>query len=44
MVRPASVEDRQRAIYRHAYGACTQDWCLIVDIDEYAFGPVSLSD
>jgi hypothetical protein len=44
IARPAGVEDRQRAIYRHAYGACTQDWCLIVDIDEYAFGPVSLSD
>jgi hypothetical protein len=43
MVRPAGVEARQRAIYQHAYAACAQDWCLIVDIDEYVFGPDSLS-
>jgi hypothetical protein len=43
IARPASVEDRQRAIYLHAYGACQQDWCLVVDIDEYVFGPVRLS-
>jgi hypothetical protein len=43
MARPASVEDRQRVIYDHAYAGCAEDWCLIVDIDEYAFGSVSLS-
>jgi hypothetical protein len=42
--RPAIVEDRQRAIYGLAYLTATSDWILIVDIDEFVFGDVSLLD
>jgi len=43
LARPDSIEARQRAIYRHAYNACLAPWCLIVDVDEYVFGPTDLS-
>jgi hypothetical protein len=42
--RPASVEDRQRAIYNFAYTDAHSDWLLIVDIDEFVFGQNDLLD
>lgn len=42
-VRHFGVEDRQRAVYRHAYDHSDHAWCLIVDIDEYVVGPNCLS-
>ena len=42
--RPFSVEARQRAIYNYAYASSKAHWCLIVDLDEYIFGPVSLQN
>ncbi len=43
LTRPGSIEARQRAIYRHAYDTCGAPWCLIVDVDEYVFGPRNVS-
>ena len=40
--RPFSVEERQRSVYRAAYAACETPWLLVVDIDEYVFGPTLL--
>lgn len=42
--RPAGIEARQRAIYHYAYAQCHDEWCLIVDIDEFVFGSVPLKD
>jgi hypothetical protein len=42
--RPASVEDRQRAIYNFAYTGAHSDWLLILDIDEFVFGQNDLLD
>jgi hypothetical protein len=42
--RPSSVESRQRAIYRYAYAQCKDDWFLIVDTDEFVFGPLRLRE
>ncbi|MFC0588225.1 glycosyltransferase family 2 protein [Novosphingobium aquiterrae] len=40
--RPFSVEERQRFIYRQVYARCQARWLLIVDIDEFVFGPKPL--
>ncbi|WP_095012493.1 glycosyltransferase family 2 protein [Tsuneonella mangrovi] len=40
--KPESVELRQRAIYRMAYGQCEADWCLFVDLDEFVSGAMRL--
>jgi len=40
--RPFSIEARQRGVYRQAYAECPARWLLVVDIDEFVFGPVSL--
>ncbi|WP_296676972.1 glycosyltransferase family 2 protein [Novosphingobium sp.] len=42
MERPFGVEERQRCVYRQAYARCHATWLLIVDIDEYVFGPAPL--
>jgi hypothetical protein len=42
--RPAIVEDRQRAVYRHAYASARSDWVLFVDIDEFVFGKARAAD
>lgn len=44
VLRPATVEDRQRFIYNRAYASATSDWVLIVDIDEFVFGKTMLRD
>lgn len=36
--RPATVEDRQRAVYADAYASLIADWLLVVDVDEMMFG------
>lgn len=36
--RPAGVEDRQRALYRLAYGQDGADWVLFADTDEFVVG------
>ncbi|MBS0477261.1 MAG: hypothetical protein JSR28_19205 [Proteobacteria bacterium] len=42
LLRPPSVEGRQRAVYRHAYVQCETEWLLVVDVDEFVFGPQPL--
>ena len=42
IARPFSVEQRQRAVFAHAYAQCRANWCLVVDIDEQVFGPQPL--
>lgn len=41
--RPASVEDRQRAVYADAYRRLDADWLLVVDVDEAIFGDVAVA-
>lgn len=42
--RPAVVEDRQRAVYHHAYATASSDWVVFVDIDEFVFGKPSMAE
>ncbi len=36
--RPANLEARQHAVYRHALAGCPTPWMLVIDADEYVFG------
>jgi hypothetical protein len=40
--RPASVEARQRGVYKDAYDHMVADWLVVADIDELIFGDVDL--
>ncbi|MCB1418178.1 MAG: glycosyltransferase family 2 protein [Notoacmeibacter sp.] len=37
--RPDALEARQHAAYAHCLARCETDWLLVVDCDEYVFGP-----
>lgn len=41
--RPASVEARQRRVYKAAHDDMTADWLVVVDIDELIYGDVDLT-
>jgi len=44
MARPYGVENRQRAVYNHAYRQSAADWLLVVDVDEFILGDDAISD
>ncbi|MCB1381795.1 MAG: glycosyltransferase family 2 protein [Notoacmeibacter sp.] len=37
--RPEALEARQHAAYAHCLARCQSEWLLVVDCDEYVFGP-----
>ncbi|MHC0054457.1 glycosyltransferase family 2 protein [Actibacterium sp. D379-3] len=41
--RPDGLEERQMAVYRHVVEAAGADWLLIVDLDEFVFGDMTIN-
>lgn len=42
--RPQGVENRQRAVYNHAYRQSVSDWVLVVDVDEFILGDDAIGE